>query len=83
MKIKHKGYEIECTREPCLGGWAMTYFSVFREEDGLEVVADFTEEEFENEMTPIIDLQKRVDEFIITEGKSEDLEDEYHITNEV
>lgn len=61
----------------------MTYFSVFREEDGLEVIADFTEEEFKNEMTPIIDLQKRVDEFILTRGKSEHLEDEYHITNEV
>lgn len=81
MKIKYKGYEIAVTREPCAGGWDMTYYNVYRIEDGLEVICDFTEEEFENEMTLIIDLQKRVDEFILTEGKSEDLEDEYHITS--
>lgn len=34
MKSTYRGHEITVTREKCLGGWAMLYFSIFRVSDG-------------------------------------------------
>ena len=41
MKIVYKGCEIEATKEKCLGGWDMIFFSVF--DDGFEVTSGFSE----------------------------------------
>ena len=41
MKTIYKGCEIEVTRDRCLGGWDMLFFSVF--DDGLEVTSGFSE----------------------------------------
>lgn len=41
MKVMYKGCEIEVTKEKCLGGWRMTYYSVF--DDGFEVTSGFSE----------------------------------------
>lgn len=41
MKIFYKGCEIEATRDKCLGGWDMIFFSVF--DDGFEVTSGFSE----------------------------------------
>lgn len=45
MKVSYKGYEIEVKRERCLGGWDMTYYTIYRESDGYECVCDFSEGE--------------------------------------
>ncbi len=45
MKAKYKGYEIEVKREKCMGGWFMTYYTIYRISDGYEAVCDFTEDE--------------------------------------
>lgn len=41
MKTVYKGCEIEATREKCLGGWDMIFFSAF--DDGFEVTSGFSE----------------------------------------
>jgi len=39
----YRGYTIEVSREKCLGGWEMTYYSIFRDSDGFECVSNFSE----------------------------------------
>ena len=41
MKTTYKGCEIEVTKERCLGGWDMLFYSVF--DDGLEITSGFSE----------------------------------------
>lgn len=41
MKATHRGYEITVTREKCLGGWPLLYYSVCRIEDGWYAVDSF------------------------------------------
>lgn len=41
MKTIYKGCEIEATRDKCLGGWGMIFFSVF--DNGFEVTSGFSE----------------------------------------
>lgn len=36
MKTVHRGHEITVTREKCLGGYRLIYYSVFRVDDGYE-----------------------------------------------
>ncbi len=43
MKTFYRGCEIEVTKEKCLGGWKMIYFSVF--DDGFEVTSGYSESE--------------------------------------
>ena len=43
MKGKYKGCEIEVTKEKCLGGWDMLFYSIF--DDGFEVASGFSEGE--------------------------------------
>ena len=78
MQEIYKGYEINASREGSLGGDENLYFSVYRAEDGLEVVADFTtgsdtEEEY------IGYMKQRVDQFIESKGESEDMAEDYAI----
>jgi hypothetical protein len=81
MKVEYKGYELEAKRESCWSGWDNIYFNVFRKSDGLEVICDFTEEE-----RPVADvmamLKGRVDEFIDTNGASEELEEYFSVDGE-
>lgn len=44
MKRSYRGYEIDVHREKCLGGWAMLYFSIFRESDGYECASGCSED---------------------------------------
>ena len=73
MREIYKGYEIDATRDSKEGN---LYYSVFREEDGLEVVCDFTSGD-ESEAEYVEYMKARVDEFIKTEGASEEMADEY------
>ena len=41
MKTTYKGCEIEATKDKCLGGWDMIFFSVF--DDEFEVTSGFSE----------------------------------------
>ena len=41
-QVEHRGHTILVSREPCLGGWNMTYYSIYRESDGYECVCNFS-----------------------------------------
>lgn len=41
----YRGHEIILTREQCLGGWEMLYYSIYRESDGYECACSFTEDD--------------------------------------
>lgn len=41
MKTTYRGCEIEVTKDKCLGGWDMLFFSVF--DNGFEVTSGFSE----------------------------------------
>ena len=61
MKTIYRGCEIEVTREKCLGGWSMIYFSVF--DNGFEVTSGFSESsdtvlEFIKDMKDLVDYYK-------------------------
>lgn len=76
MKIKYKGYEIECEHEKCLGGWTQLNYRVFRVSDGLCIIDDFSTGS-DAICGYINDMKSRVDEFIETRGESENLAEYY------
>ena len=78
MKINYKGYDIDVFKEKCLGGWEQTYYSIFRCEDGLEIVSSFTEGS-DSVRDMIKYMKHRVDELIETKGDSENLAEEFEI----
>lgn len=41
MKSIYRGFEIEVTREKCLAGYPMIYYSIFRLSDGWELTSGF------------------------------------------
>jgi hypothetical protein len=62
MKVEYKGYEIEVTREKCMGGWGMLYYSVFTT-DGHECLSNF-EDSGETVRDKISELKELVDDEI-------------------
>jgi hypothetical protein len=61
MKGSYKGCEIEVTKEKCLGGWNMLFYSIF--DDGFEVTSGFSESEdtikdFYNDLKNVVDDYK-------------------------
>ena len=42
MKVTYRDCTIEVTKEKCLGGYDMIFYSIFNE-DGLELVSSFSE----------------------------------------
>lgn len=59
MKTKYRGYEIDVTREKCMGGWSQLYFSAFSE-DGRECITDF-EDSSETVRDKVSQLKTRID----------------------
>lgn len=58
MKTTYKGCEIEVTRDKCLGGENMLFFSIF--DDGFEVTSGFSESNdtvrnFINDLKEVVD----------------------------
>ncbi len=41
----YRGHEIRLSREECMGGWDLLYYSIFRVSDGYEGTSGFTEDE--------------------------------------
>lgn len=62
MKVEYKGYEIDVTREKCMGGWEMLYYSVFTL-DGHECLSNF-EDSGETVRDKIGQLKELIDEEI-------------------
>ena len=76
MQKEYRGYEIRVAKEKALGGWNNAYLSVFRLSDGLEVICEISSPLDRSEFL-IECMERRIDEFIETEGASELLADEY------
>lgn len=60
MKTIYKDCEIEVTRDKCLGGWDMLFYSVF--DDGFEVTSEFSESS-DTVREFIKDLKRLVDDY--------------------
>ena len=45
MQTIYRGHEINLSRERCMGGWDMLYYSIYRQSDGYECASGFTEDE--------------------------------------
>lgn len=60
MKITYKGCEIEVTRDKCMGGWDILFYSVF--DDGFEVTSGFSESS-DTVREFIKDLKNLVDDY--------------------
>lgn len=59
----YKGFEIDVSREPSLGGDELLYYSIFRESDGWEMESNFTSGS-ENPFILVEALKGHVDDFI-------------------
>lgn len=60
MKVIHRGYEIDVIREPCLGGWPMLYYSIYRLDDG-KCFLDTFEDSDEKVRDMIKYMKQRID----------------------
>lgn len=74
MKEIYKGYAITAELEGSMFGPERLYFSVYRESDGLEIICG-SEDSEETERGTVEEMKGRVDEFIMTKGASEFLEE--------
>lgn len=74
LKATYKGYELEVSKEKCMGGWSMVYFNIYAP-DGYECVADFTEDNSPLR-THMKWLKERVDEELASDdpwGRAEEV----------
>lgn len=60
MKRFYRGYEISVTREMSLGGDKLLYYSIFRQEDGKEMLY-FPEDSAETVLSGMHNMIARVD----------------------
>ena len=60
MKGTYKGCEIEVTREKCLGGWDMIFYSIF--DEGYEVKSGYYDTE-DSVKTIYNDMKLTVDDY--------------------
>lgn len=63
MKVAYKGFDIEVTKEKCLAGYKLHYFSIFRQSDGFEVESGISDDG-DTIRTWIGMMKGRVDGFI-------------------
>lgn len=59
MKTQYKGYEIDVSREPSLGGCSMIYYTITRMSDGYECLCSF-EDSSETVRDKIKHLKERI-----------------------
>lgn len=64
MKALYRGFEIDVHKEKCLGGWQMTYYSVFTA-DGFEVTSGCSEDET-NLHTQMKGWKRYVDDLLVS-----------------
>lgn len=67
QRVEYLGYEIKVSREDCLAGYELLYFSIYRISDGYECVCNF-EDSAETLEDKIQQLKDRID----NEHKEED-----------
>lgn len=56
ITIEYRGHEIKVLREYCLGGWELTYFTVYRLKDGYECICNF-----EDSTEPLANVVKNME----------------------
>lgn len=64
MKTTYRDHEIKVTREKCLGGWDILYFSIFRIADLYECLSGFEDSE-DNIEDKIQQLKNRIDDELL------------------
>lgn len=78
MKSVYKGYEITVTKEICMGGWSMLYYSIFRLSDGYECLSSC-----EDSAETVKDMVKYMKERIDNEHSTDDPWGEKESENEL
>lgn len=73
MKITYRDWELNVTRDQCLGGWEMIYYQAYSPE-GTEVICDFTEEQ--TTVRQFMQTLKSIVDDIISNPKDYDYEPE-------
>ena len=43
MKVSYLGYDIDVTREKCMAGYPLVYYSIFRQSDGYECTSGYSD----------------------------------------
>jgi len=73
MKVSYRGFEIEAKREKCLAGYALLYYSIFRESDGWELDSSYSEgNDTVRDMVGY--LKEQVDDYLENPSEYEDEE---------
>jgi hypothetical protein len=78
MKYKYKDFEVVCTKENSLAGYPTIYYAIY-DRDGVEVVANFTED-FTSLKKYATGLKEVIDDII---DNPEDYYDEYDMYDDV
>lgn len=63
MKVTYRGCELKATREKCLGGWKMAFYSAFDLSDGYEIVSAYSDGN-DTLQSFIDDMKRIVDEYL-------------------
>lgn len=66
MKVSYRGHEIKVTREKCMAGYPLLYFSIFRESDLFECMSGY-EDSAETVRDKVKQLCERVDAELLEE----------------
>lgn len=61
MKVAYRGFEIDVHKDKCLGGWQLSYYSVFG--GGLEIWSGFSESN-DRVQTQIKEWKSTIDQMI-------------------
>jgi hypothetical protein len=64
METQYRGFDIDVTKEKSMAGYKLTYFSIFRQSDGYEVVSGFSDDD-DTVQTWVEMMKSRVDGFIL------------------
>jgi len=76
MIRSYRGFEVHAHREQCMAGYKLLYFHAVRICDGLIITDGFTEGS-DTVGTYIAIMKNHIDNFILSQGKSHDMEDEW------
>lgn len=79
MTVVYRGFDIDVTKEKCMAGYKLTYYSIFRKSDGYELTSGYSDDN-DTVRTWIKIMKGRVDGFFDNPAEEmwEDPDDEHY-----